>query len=189
MPVLPAFLRQTSLAAIALGVGLSLTIVGFGAYFSGNATLNLAGFFYGIPVLLIGLALKSAELKPAPFTQPTPPEVLTLRETQATDTQNQVRIDVNRYRYAERAHLLEALEFLKLSPNDKARPILEGIREEAVDGAYALILEFDSPLLPLAVWQEKRQDMEVFFGPGVRVDVQEPEEGFIDVAIIAQPKG
>ena len=73
MPVLPAFLRQTSLAAIALGVGLSLTIVGFGAYFSGNATLNLAGFFYGIPVLLIGLALKSAELKPAPFTQPTPP--------------------------------------------------------------------------------------------------------------------
>ena len=186
MPVLPAFLRQTSLAAIALVVGLSLTIVGFGAYFSGNATLNLAGFFYGIPVLLIGLALKSAELKPAPFTQPTSPEVLALREAQATDTQNQVRIDVNRYRYAERAHLLEVL---KLSPNDKARPILEGIREEAVEGAYALILEFDSPLLPLERWQEKRGEMETFFGPGVQVQVQEPEEGFIDVAIIAQPKG
>ena len=112
-----------------------------------------------------------------------------MREAQATDTQNQVRIDVNRYRYAERAHLLEALEFLKLSPNDKARPILEGIREEAVEGAYALILEFDSPLMPLERWQEKRKEMETFFGPGVQVQVQEPEEGFIDVAIIAQPKG
>lgn len=188
MPVLPAFLRQTSLAAVALVIGAIVTVVGFGAYFSGNATLNLAGFFYGIPILLIGLALKSAELKPAPFTQPTPPEVLELREKQATDTQNQVRNDVNRYRYAERAHLLEALEYLKLSPNDKERPILEGIREEAVDGAYALILEFDSPLMPLDRWKEKREDMAVFFGPGVRVEVQEPEPEYIDVAIIADPK-
>lgn len=116
MPVLPAFLRQTSLAAIALGVGLSLTIVGFGAYFSGNATLNLAGFFYGIPVLLIGLAPKVSGVEAGSIHSTHPPEVLTLRETQATDTQNQVRIDVNRYRYAERAHLLRPWNFSNSVP-------------------------------------------------------------------------
>ncbi|PPT07114.1 Cyanobacterial protein [Geitlerinema sp. FC II] len=186
--MIPSFLRQTSLAAIALIAGAAITVIGFGAYFSGNATLNLAGFFYGIPILLIGLALKSAELPPIPVTQETPPEVLKLREEQATDTQNQIRNDVTRYRYAERAHLLETLEHLGLSPNDKERPVLEGLREEAVDGAYALILEFDSPRISLETWKGKCDDMTTFFGPGVRVEVQQPDEDFIDVALISDAK-
>ncbi len=74
-------LRQTSLGALGLVVGGILTVVGFAAYFADNATLNLAGFFYGIPVLLGGLALKAAELKPIPFTQATSSEVLARRET------------------------------------------------------------------------------------------------------------
>jgi len=175
--IMPSFLRQTSLG-----------VIGFGAYFSGNATLNLAGFFYGIPILLIGLALKSAELKPTPVTQETPPDVLQLREQQATPTQNQIRNDVTRYRYAQRAHLLEALEHLRLSPNDTERPVLDGIREENVGGAYALILEFDSPRISLETWQSKCDDMTTFFGPGVRVEVQQPDEDFIDVALISEPQ-
>ena len=42
-------LRQTSLGSLGLTIGGGLTIVGFYAYFSGNSTLNLVGFFYGIP--------------------------------------------------------------------------------------------------------------------------------------------
>ena len=101
-----------------------MVVVGFIAYATGNATLNLAGLFYGTPILLGGLALKASELKPIPFSQPTAPEILSLREAQATDTQNQIRLDVTRYRYGQEAHLDESLERIGLSPTDEERPLL-----------------------------------------------------------------
>lgn len=180
-------LRQISLATLGLSIGGILTIVGFIAYAIDNPTLNLVGFFYGIPVLLGGLALKSAELKPVPVTQPTTPEVLKLREQQATATQNQIRKDVTRYRYGQKAHLDAALSHLGLSPTDEERPVIIGLRETAIAGAYALILEFDSPLIPLDVWQQKQQKMESFFGPGVQVDITQPEQEEIDLALVAHP--
>jgi hypothetical protein len=51
-----------SLITIAGGV---LTVVGALAYGAGNANLSLPTIFYGIPILLGGLALKSSELPPA----------------------------------------------------------------------------------------------------------------------------
>ena len=178
-------LRQTSLGTLGLIVGGILTIVGFIAYATGNATLNLVGFFYGIPILLGGLALKAAELKPTPFSQPTSPEILRLREQQATSTQNQIRQDVTRYRYGQSAHLDESLERLGLSPTDEERPVLVGLRETETEGAYTLILEFDSPLISLEMWQEKREKLEKFFGPGIRAELAKPEEKSIDLALIA----
>lgn len=181
-------LRQTSLGTLGLSIGGILTLIGFVAYGIGNATLNLIGFFYGIPILLGGMALKASELKPVVFSQPTPPEVLKLRETQATDTQNQIRKDVMRYRYGQQAHLDSSLERLGLSPTDEERPLLIGLRETETDGAYTLILEFDSPLIPAETWQEKREKIEKFFGPGVRVELTQLEENRMDVAMIATPQ-
>jgi hypothetical protein len=89
------------LALVGLIVGGLLTVMGFVAYALDYATLNLAGFFYGVPLLLGGLALKAAELKPIPFAEPTSESVLTLRKEQATPTQNQIRKDVTRYRYGQ----------------------------------------------------------------------------------------
>lgn len=180
-------LGRFSLGTIGLVVGGILTVVGFYAYFSGNPTLNLAGFFYGIPILLGGLALKAAELEPVPFTADTPPEVLTLREQQATSTQNQIRKDVTRYRYGQRAHLDSSLESLGLSPTDEERPILMGLRETTLNNAYALILEFESDLIPFQIWLEKREKIERFFGPGVRVELSQPESDRVDVALITAP--
>src|SRR4028118_415972 len=97
-------LRQISLGKLGLIVGGILTLVGFVAYATNNPTLNLAGFFYGIPLLLGGLALSAAELPPVPCQQ-TSPDIVALREQQATPTQNQVRLDVTRYRYGQDAHL------------------------------------------------------------------------------------
>lgn len=177
-------LRQTSLGTLGLVLGGILTIIGFAAYFNDNPTLNLVGFFYGIPLLLGGLALKAAELVPVPFSQPTTPELLALRKTQATATQNQVRQDVTRYRYGQEAHLDTTLSFLGLSPTDEERPIITGLREAEIQGAYALILEFDSPLIPVEVWQNKQQKMENFFGPGIRVEITQPEVEKIELTLI-----
>jgi hypothetical protein len=183
-------LRKLSLGNVLLTVGGILTIIGFVAYFKENATLNLAGFFYGIPVLLGGLALRAAELEPTQYSQITSPEVTELRNQQATPTQNQVRSDVTRYRYGQEAHLDEVLERLGLAPSDDARPELVGVREEAVDGSYALFLEFDSPKIPLAKWLEKQDKIEKFFGPDIRADISEPKENQVDLALItlATPK-
>lgn len=181
-------LRKFSLGTLGLSIGGVLFVVGLAAYFVNNATLNLVGFFYGIPLLLGGLALKAAELKPVPLTQPTTPEVLELRQQQATATQNQIRQDVTRYRYGQEAQLDTSLSHLGLSPTDEERPMLKGLREKEIEGAYALILEFDSPLIPLEVWQQKREKMTSFFGPRVQVEVTQPAEDEIDLALIATPK-
>lgn len=178
-------LRQISLAIVGLVIGSILTIGGFWAYFTGNPTLNLAGFFYGIPLLLGGLALKASELTPVPFTQPTSAEVVALRSQQATPTQTQVCKDVTRYRYGQEAHLDDALKRLGLAPTDEERPILKGLREIAIDGAYTLVLEFYSPLFPLETWQEKQDKIAAFFGPGLKAQVSQPAENQIELALIA----
>ncbi|MEP0869361.1 DUF2854 domain-containing protein [Trichocoleus desertorum AS-A10] len=180
-------LRQTSLGTLGLGVGGALTLVGFVAYFSSNATLNLVGFFYGIPLLLGGLALIASELKPVPYTQPTPPAIAELRDQQATTTQNQIRKDVTRYRYGQSAHLDSSLSHLGLSPTNEERPELIGIRETQIDAAYALVLEFNSPLISLETWQQRQAKIEGFFGPGIRVQLTQPVERQIEVALITAP--
>ncbi|NEP76333.1 DUF2854 domain-containing protein [Okeania sp. SIO2G5] len=166
-------LPRTSLGSLGIIVGLIITIGGFIAYGLDYATLNLIGFFYGIPILLGGMALKAAELKPVPIEPPTPDDIVALREKQATDTLNQVRKDVCRYRYGQSAHLDTALEFLGLSPTDEERPELSQLREENRNGAYTLVLVFYSPLIKMETWQKKQPKMETFFGPGVSVDITE----------------
>jgi hypothetical protein len=177
-------LGRINLSLVLLAIGGVLTIVGFVAYFQDNATLNLAGFFYGIPILLGGLALRAAELEPVPYSQPTAPEVIQLRETQATPTQNQVRQDVTRYRYGQEAHLDVALQKLGLSPSGEECPELSGIREVEMDGNYALVLEFDSPTVPFSTWVEKQRKIETFFGPGVRAELHAPAEDKVNLALV-----
>ena len=178
-------LGQLPLALLGLGVGGILTVVGFIAYATGNSTLNLAGFFYGIPLVLGGLALKAAELKPIPFSVLTSSDLLKLRASSATDTQKQIIKDVTRYRYGQEAHLDEALMKVGLRPTDEERPILVSLKEVSLDGAYCLILEFYSPLIKLETWQERREKIEKFFGPGIRVEIKQVAEDRIDVAMIA----
>lgn len=180
--------RQFSLGTLGITIGGLLTIIGFAAYAADYATLNLAGFFYGIPLLLGGLALKANELKPVPFTQPTTPQVLALRTQQATSTQNQIRLDITRYCYGQDGHLDKALAFLKLGSRDNEIPVVTGLRETEINGAYTLILEFDSPLLPIDVWEQKHEKMTRFFGPGVEVKVTQPEPETIELALTVEQK-
>lgn len=177
-------LRKIPLALVGLTVGSILTVMGFIAYGTGNSTLNLAGFFYGIPLLLGGLALKAAELKPIPFLKETTPEVLALRKEKATATQNQLRLDVTRYRYGQEAHLDEALQRLGLSPTDDERPVLTKIQEDKINDHYALILYFDSPLIKLETWQEKQEKITKFFGPGIDAKISLAGENEIELALI-----
>ena len=181
-------LRKISLASLGLSLGAVLTLIGFAAYFADYATLNLVGFFYGFPLLLGGLALKANELKPIQFSQPTPANILELQKQQATVTQNKLRKDLTRYVYGQDTHFDRPLTQLGLVPRIKEeKPVITGIRETEVEGAYTLVLEFESPHVPFDLWQQKQEKMEKFFGPGIRVQLTQPESDRIDLALIATP--
>jgi Protein of unknown function (DUF2854) len=180
-------ITKIPLGLLCLSAGGVITVVGFAAYFLDYAALNMIGFFYGIPLMLGGIALKITELKPVPLMQTTPSDVLDLRSQQATDTQTQIFKDVTRFRYGQKAHLDTALKFLGLSPNDKERPELIGIQETQVNDQYALVLLFDSPYVPYENWQRKQDKMTSFFGPNVRVEVEQPEPEEVKVTIVATP--
>ncbi|MCM1984849.1 DUF2854 domain-containing protein [Lyngbya confervoides] len=181
-------LTRFSLAKIGLIVGGILSVVGLIAYISGNATANLAGFFYGIPLFLGGLAFKIAELKPAPILKPTPEAVKQLREKEATPTQNQVRKDVTRYRYGQDIHLDVALARLGLCNKKEALPELTGIYEEDRHGHYALALEFNSPLVSVEKWQGQQEKIQSFFGPGITAEVEDLGEDRVRLALISAPE-
>jgi hypothetical protein len=178
---------KISLGSVGLVVGGILSVIGFAAYGFGNATLNLAGMFYGIPILLGGLALKASELKPTPYSKPVNAEIIALREAQATEIQQQIRKDVTRYRYGQDCHLDDSLERFGLSPTDEERPALHHIREESHDGNYALVLEFYSPLFSLEEWQKRQEKIERFFGPNISLAIAQPQENEIEVALIKVP--
>ncbi|MEM7554398.1 MAG: DUF2854 domain-containing protein [Cyanobacteria bacterium P01_A01_bin.84] len=176
-------LRRISLGTLGLSVGTVLTLIGFIAYAVDYATLNLAGFFYGIPLLLGGLALKTSELKPVPFSTPTSPSVLELRKQKATSTQNKIREDITRFRYGQDIHLDTSLSHLGLGASEDEYPIVVGLRETDLDGHYCMILEFESPDISIDVWEAKKEKMTKFFGPGVEVKVTEIEENKIELAL------
>ncbi|MGB7414498.1 MAG: DUF2854 domain-containing protein [Thermosynechococcaceae cyanobacterium] len=179
--------RKISLATLGLIIGGILAILGLGGFIVRNPTLNLAGFFYGFPLFLGGLALKITELKPVPYTQPTADEVVALREQQATEIQNQVRLDVTRYRYGIDGHLNEHLGRIGLNPSGEDCPALIGLQEKTTEGAYTLVLEFNSADVPLEAWQAKQEKMTTFFGPGIEVALNQPVAEQIDLALIAKP--
>lgn len=187
-------ITRTSFGAIASTTGLALLAYGFGAYFqllpfeSASAVMLI----YGFPASLIGAALKYAELKPLECK--TTPEALKLRESQATDIQKQIREDVTRYRYGDEQHMEEATQriFQLGRPNGLAKnvaPKLVGIQEQAVDGKYALILNFkNDDRVPLFEWTSRQEKIESFFGPGITAVLGKTAEG-VDVCLISAGDG
>ena len=112
-----------SLVTVAGGV---LTVVGAIAYATGSANLSLPTIFYGIPIFLGGLALKSSELPPA--RRVTPQALLKAEREDAAPELGKLLGDVTRWRYGQKAHLETSLEALKLWDEDNP-PQLEEIEE------------------------------------------------------------
>jgi hypothetical protein len=145
-------ISKVSFGTILLSVASVLLVAGFGGYFNfygGEATSGLSGLLliYGFPGSVLGAALKYAELKPV--TCKTTKAAFALRDSQMTDIQKQVREDTTRFRYGDEQHLDLALErIFKIGRPDgigrSACPRLMAIREETVDGNYAIVLEFEN---------------------------------------------
>ena len=155
--------------------GASLSVIGWIGYATGNPNLSLPTIFYGIPILLGGLALKSSELPPAALL-PASPEAVALRDQPASQTLRKLVKDVTRWRYGQKAHLESSLQALKLWDED-APPQLESVGEVAVEGRYGLALRFGTEGVPFERWQEKQDRLGRFFDKGLEARLSQPSSG------------
>ena len=144
-------------------------------YATGNPNLSLPTIFYGIPILLGGLALKSSELPPAELL-PASDEVAAMRQLPANQTLRKLVKDVTRWRYGQKAHLESSLEALKLWDEDEP-PQLLSVGELAVEGRYALALRFRTEGVPYERWQEKQDRLGRFFDKGLQARLSQPANG------------
>ncbi len=165
-------------------LGVSLGAFGLVAYVTGHPTLNLLGLFSGVPILLGGLALKSAELPPVPWLRQPDPQTKALRQKAATEVQQKLVKDVGRWRYGQKAHLESSLEVLKLSTGENP-PQLTGLQEDDRQGRYQLTMRFQLSSEDTQIWLDKRERLARFFGPGVEARVVVVNPHCVDVELLS----
>lgn len=195
--ITPRFsVKKLNLANAFISASVGFLIFGFGSYLDlmGGRMQSLSplALTYGFPGILIGFALKYAELSPVHHIIYADADEI--REVQATSIQLEIIENVTRYRYGDEQHLDLALERIfrfgragGLSRRDS--PKLVGIREQVWDGKfYTLILEFKSPAVTAEAWSEREPFLESFFRPGIEVISAQTGESEFDVALIANGK-
>ena len=160
----------TSPGSLVTIAGATLTVIGSIAYATDSPTISLAGVFYGVPILLGGLALKSSELPPAERLTP-PQQLRSLREQASSEPLRRLLGDVTRWRYGQKAHLESSLEALKLWDEDHP-PQLLSAEELNHSGGYGLALVFRLEGVPLERWQERRERLGRFFGKGLQASLE-----------------
>ena len=177
-----ALLSPGSLVTIA---GAVLTVIGTIAYATDIPNLSLPTIFYGIPILLGGLALKSSELPPPKRLTPAP-RFKQLRDLPESEPLRKLLADVDRWRYGQKAHLESSLEVLKLWDED-APPQLLSVEELDCDGRYGLRLRFRCEGVPLDRWQARADRLGRFFGPGLSADIKPERRNEFSLALVPEP--
>ena len=155
--------KYLSPANIIVSVGGVLAFVGMTAYFTDSVNLSVPTFFYGVPIFLIGLGLKTSEIAPvilidkANFNQNKfnrPKELTALAN------------DVTRWRYGIKAHLESSLEALNLWDEDSP-PQLRVIEEITKGDKNGLRMHFEINAVPVEKWFEKQERLNRFFFKGL----------------------
>jgi hypothetical protein len=165
--------------------GATLTVIGSIAYVTDSPNISLAGVFYGVPLLLGGLALKSSELPPARRLT-SREEYRELRLQPTSEPLRKLLADVTRWRYGQKAHLESSLQVLNLWDDDDP-PQLEAIEEVDQDGGYGLRLHFSCHGVPCARWREKQDRLGRFFGPHLRAQLEESAPDRLVLSLLPAP--
>ncbi len=161
--------------------GAVLTVIGAIAYLTGAANLSVPTLFYGFPIFLAGLALKTSELPPAERVIPAN-EFKDLRERGAPELGNLVK-DVTRWRYGHKAHLDSSLKVLNLWDEDNPPQLLE-IEELERNGKYGVRLRFELGGVSLERWEEKKERLGRFFAKDLQAELLSPNKQKVDLVLI-----
>ena len=154
------FLSPGNLITITGGV---LAFVGMTAYFTDSVNLSVPTFFYGVPILLIGLGLKTAEIGPVMLINR---DKFKLDEFKRPKEITNLVADVTRWRYGQKAHLESSLEALKLWDEDNPPQLIE-LEEVHKSEKNGLRMRFITNSVPFDQWLEKQERLNRFFAKGL----------------------
>ncbi len=161
--------------------GAALTVVGAIAYATGAANLSVPTLFYGFPIFIGGLALKTSELPPAKHLnkikndseskKQAPPELIKLLG------------DVTRWRYGQKAHLDSSLQVLNLWDDDNPPQLVE-IEELTTPKGYGLRLRFETAGVSIERWQERKERLGRFFAKGLQAELKPASSEALDLTLL-----
>ena len=140
-----------------------LAFIGITAFFSESVNLSVPTFFYGVPIFLIGLGLKTSEI---------PPVKLLNKDSFKADKFKRPREltdlvrDVTRFRYGLKAHLESSLEALELWDEDNPSQLLE-IEEISTENKNGLRMHFEINSVSIERWLKKQERLNRFFAKGL----------------------
>jgi len=174
-------MKKLSPASIISITGGVLAVIGLISYFSNAANLSVPTFFYGVPILLIGLALKNSELDPAQ-SRITTMQLNSLKEKGPEDLYNLIG-DVTRWRYGQRAHLESSLQALKLWSEDKPPELVE-IELLEIEKDYGVRMRFKANGVPLENWKSKEERLGRFFAKNLTAKITSKDSKEIELTLI-----
>ena len=163
--------------------GASLSLIGLTAYFTDATNLSVPTFFYGVPIFLIGISLKTTEVPPAQRVVPSS-KFASERDKSPKELDKLIK-DVTRWRYGQSCQLESSLRVLKLWDIDSPPQLIE-IEELVKDGEYGLRMRFQIAGVALERWNDKKERLGRFFAKGLRAELFCPTPGEIDLTLLPQ---
>ena len=161
--------------------GASLSLIGLTAYFSDATNLSVPTFFYGVPIFLIGISLKTTEVSPARRVVPEG-KFSSERNKGPKELSNLVK-DVTRWRYGQSCQLEASLRVLKLWDIDNPPQLIE-IEELVKDGNYGIRMRFEMAGVSLERWNDKKERLGRFFAKGLCAELFCPTPDEIDLTLL-----
>ncbi|WP_320664127.1 DUF2854 domain-containing protein [Prochlorococcus sp. MIT 1223] len=161
--------------------GAMLSVIGLLAYFTNATNLSVPTFFYGVPILLIGLSLKTVELPPAKKVG-TSYTLSPKSEKESTNELKKVVKDVTGWKYGPASHLESSLKVLNLWDIDNPPRLIE-VEELASINGYGIRLRFELAGVSLERWKEKEARLSRFFAQGLKAEITSPSSGVLDLAL------
>jgi len=163
--------------------GASLSLIGLTAYFTDATNLSVPTFFYGVPIFLIGISLKTTEVPPA--LRVVPSNKFALERDKGPEELAKLVNDVTRWRYGQSCQLESSLRVLKLWDIDNPPQLIE-IEELVKDGNYGIRMRFEMAGVVLERWNDKKERLGRFFAKGLCAELFCPTPGEIDLTLLPQ---
>ncbi len=165
--------------------GASLSLIGLTAYFSDATNLSVPTFFYGVPIFLIGISLKTTEVPPA--LRVVPEKKFASERNKAPEELEKLIKDVTRWRYGQSCQLESSLRVLKLWDIDNPPQLIE-IEELVKDGNYGIRMRFKIDGVSVERWNNKKERLGRFFAKGLCAEIFCPTACEIDLTLLPQRK-
>ena len=158
--------KYSSPGNLIIAIGGILAFIGMTAYFTDAVNISVPTFFYGVPIFLIGLALKTTEIPPVELF-----DVENFKNNRFNRPKELTALvkDVTRWRYGT-AHLESSLEALSLWSEENP-PQLKEVEEITKENKNGLRMHFLINAVPIEKWIGKQDRLNRFFVKGLESEI------------------